>query len=231
MAQQDKRIGLGVILIGIGGLFLLGNLGLIPWEVRHYIFSWQGILIIIGSVFLITKPDKTPGIILISVGGFFLLPEILDIPGFSIRTFWPLVLIAIGILFILRQRGHKPFSKSNKGNDIDVLDDVNIFGGGEVVINSGNFKGGKVTSIFGGGNYNLVSAKLAEGPIEIDVFAAFGGSSFVVPPDWNVKVEVTAIFGGFSDSRRPSSETVIDTSKILIIKGLVLFGGGEIKSF
>jgi len=233
MARQDKRIGLGVILVGIGALFLLNNLGIIPWEIRHLIFSWQGILIIIGTAFIFSKREKTPGIILISVGVVFLLPEILHIPGFSMRTFWPLVLIAVGIVFILRQRGQDPFGKSrtDKENDIDVLDDVNIFGGGEVVINSGNFKGGKVTSIFGGANYNLVSAKLGEAPVIVDVFAAFGGSTFIVPKDWNVRVEVTAIFGGFSDSRKPTSDTSIDLDKVLIIKGLVMFGGGEVKAY
>jgi hypothetical protein len=231
MSQQDKRIGLGVVLIGVGGLFLLSNLGFIPWDVKRYLFSWQGILIIIGSAFLITKPDKTPGIILVSIGVFFLLPKILDVPWFSMSTFWPLVLIAVGIVFILRQRGQVPFGKSNNENDIDVLDDVNIFGGGEVVISSQNFKGGKVTSIFGGGNYNMISTKLADEPVVIDVFAAFGGSSFVIPANWNVRVEVTSIFGGFSDSRKPSAETVIDTSKVMIIKGTVLFGGGEIKGY
>ena len=228
---QDKRIGIGVVLIGLGGLFLLSNLGLIPWEIRHYLFSWQGILIIIGSAFLISKPDKMPGIILVSIGVFFLIPKILDVPWFSMSTFWPLVLIVIGIVFILRQRGQDPFLRSNKESDIDVLDDINIFGGGEVVISSQDFKGGKVTSIFGGANYNMISTKLAEPPVVIDVFAAFGGCTFEVPADWNVRVEVTSVFGGFSDSRKPSSQTVIDTTKVLIIKGTVLFGGGEIKSY
>jgi predicted membrane protein len=231
MSQQNKRLGLGVILIGIGAIFLLGNLGIIPWEIRHYIFSWQGILIIVGSAMLVTRPDKTPGIILVSIGGFFLIPDLFNIPGFSVRVFWPLILIGIGIVFILRQRGQQPFQSREKSDDIDYLDDVNIFGGGEVVINSTSFKGGKVTSIFGGGSYNMVQAKLGDPPVVMDVFAAFGGCTFIVPNNWQVKVEVTSIFGGFSDSRTVLADAQPETENVLIVKGLVLFGGGEVKGY
>ncbi len=231
MSQQDKRLGLGAVLIGIGLLFLLGTLDIIPRNIERYIFSWQGIIIIIGSVIVATKPNKTPGWIMIMVGVFFLVPDILNIPGFNMRTFWPLILIVIGIMFIIRQRGHQTFRKSTAEADLDILDDVSMFGGGDVIVSSENFKGGKVTAIFGGSSYNLVSSKVADGKAVIDVFAAFGGCTFIVPDDWNVRVEITSIFGGFSDSRKPTANTVIDQSKVLVLKGLVMFGGGEVKSY
>lgn len=225
MSKQDKRFGIGAILIVLGSLFLLGNLGIIPWEIRHYLFSWKGILIIIGSILLITKKDKIPGIILVSIGALFLTPEILGIPGFSIRILWPVILIAVGVIFLIRQRDGNVFGEKTD-SDEDTLDDVNIFGGGDVVVTSSKFKGGKVTSMFGGGNYNLTHAKLGESRVVIDVFSAFGGNTFLVPNDWNVKVEVTSILGGFSDNRvatAPSGENQ------LVIKGFVIFGGGEVK--
>jgi hypothetical protein len=46
-----------------------------------------------------------------------------------------------------------------------------------------------------------------------------------------VRNEITSIFGGFSDDRKPSPDTPIDDKKELIIKGTVLFGGGDIKNF
>ena len=48
--------------------------------------------------------------------------------------------------------------------------------------------------------------------------------------DWNIKINIISIFGGFAD-KRLISENDIDPSKKLIIKGIVIFGGGEIKSF
>jgi len=50
----------------------------------------------------------------------------------------------------------------------------------------------------------------------------------VVPADWNVKVEVFNIFGAYADKRMASQ---IDYNKTLVIKGVTIFGGGEVKSF
>jgi len=58
--------------------------------------------------------------------------------------------------------------------------------------------------------------------------ALFGGSSLIVPSDWNVKVEVFNIFGGYVD-RRMSNQ--VDYNKTLVIKGVTIFGGGDVKSF
>jgi len=239
MSRKDKRLGLGLILILLGALFLLGNLNFIPREIEHYIFSWQGIIIIVGSIIVATKQNKTPGWIMIMVGVFFLVPDILHIPGFRVRTYWPLILILLGVMFIMRKMNVELFvgkieddlfNKSDKDSDIDVLDDLSLFGGGDVVVSSDNFKGGRVTAVFGGSSYNFTSSTLSEGQAVIDVFAAFGGCTFIVPDDWNVRVEITSLFGGFSDKRSLSANTAVDPKKVLILKGLVLFGGGEVKS-
>jgi predicted membrane protein len=229
---QSRRIGFGVALIIFGALFLVDNLGLIPFNLRHYMFQWEGILIIIGTVILVSDPRKNSGWVLIFVGVFFLLPEIINVRWFSLRDFWPVLLIALGLVYIVRQRGHKtPVGEKTDGS-MDFIDDTNIFGGGDVVVNSNNFKGGKITSIFGGGDYDFTKAKLSSEPTVIDFFAMFGGGNFIVPADWSVKTEVTAIFGGFSDKRKQTADPeVVDPSKQIYFKGFVLFGGGELKSY
>jgi hypothetical protein len=42
---------------------------------------------------------------------------------------------------------------------------------------------------------------------------------------------VTAIFGGFSDKRERMHNLVYDQNTMLIIKGVAIFGGGEVKSY
>lgn len=229
---QSRRIGFGIVLIFFGAFFLLDNLGLIPWDLRHYIFQWEGILIIIGIIILVNDPRKNTGWVLIIIGAFFLLPDIIYIPWFRVSTFWPVLLIALGFVYIVRQRGHNTPPGATPDGSMDFIDDTNIFGGGDVVITSNNFKGGKITSIFGGGNYDLTNAKLSSEPTVIDFFAMFGGGNFIVPSDWNVKTDVTAIFGGFSDKRKTKIDPgTADPNKELYIKGFVLFGGGELKSY
>jgi predicted membrane protein len=229
---QSRRIGFGIALVVFGAFFLVDNLGLIPFNLRHYIFKWEVILMIVGTVMLVSNPRKNTGWILIMIGAFFLLPDLIYIPWFEMRTFWPIILIAFGFFYIIRQRGHTtPISETPDGT-MDFIDDTNIFGGGNVVITSNNFKGGKITSIFGGGDYDLTNAKLSAEPSVIDFFAMFGGGNFIVPADWNVRTDVTAIFGGFSDKRKTKIDPgTSDPNKELFIKGFVLFGGGELKSY
>ena len=75
----------------------------------------------------------------------------------------------------------------------------------------------------------MSQTKLADGVVELEVFALFGGWNLVVPPTWQVKSEVVAIFGGISDKRMIAHDSVRDNTQKLLVKGVVLFGGGEIK--
>ena len=61
----------------------------------------------------------------------------------------------------------------------------------------------------------------------IEVVNIFGGASLIVPSDWKIKLEMVSIFGGFSDKRH-----IIDPNpqKTLIVKGVSVFGGGDIKN-
>ena len=70
-----------------------------------------------------------------------------------------------------------------------MIDDVSIFGGGTKIISSDNFKGGNITAIFGGSEINLTGCKLANGDQVIDVLMIFGGSTIIVPKEWNVVVK------------------------------------------
>lgn len=94
-----------------------------------------------------------------------------------------------------------------------------------------SFRGGKITSVFGGGTYDLTSAQLAPGINILDQVTIFGGSKLIVPNDWDIKIEVTAIFGGFSDKRGKLPVQTSISEKKLVIKGVAIFGGGEIISY
>jgi len=231
--RTERRVLLGGLLMVFGGLLLLFNFSIIPYEFKKYIFTWQMIPIIIGLVSLVSSEDKTTGIILIAVGLFFYLPEFYWFRYDLKRLFWPALFILVGFLIIFR----RPFDWGKKkmtdevGADQDYIDDLAVFGGGDRVVTSKNFKGGRVTSIFGGSNFDFYNAELSSGRNVIDVFSLFGGCKFMVPSDWRVKVEVTSIFGGFSDKRKSMPSVSTETDKVLIIRGVVLFGGGEIKSF
>lgn len=246
MAQQVKNRSaiIGALLIVFGSLFLLNNTNIIPDYIADYVLNWRGILIAVGVVLVTTDENKLPGVMLILIGGFFVLSNVMhehfQIDFISWRVFWPILIIVGGVMLILRRGNVGMFQKGDDvdyehvvdGDSSDMLDITAVLGGGDVTVQSSNFRGGKVTCFMGGGNYDLSTCQLARGPQVIDVFAMFGGASFIVPSDWKVRVEVTSLFGGFTDSRKRTNLTAAeDSDRELIIRGTVLFGGGEIKNY
>ncbi|MCD4773790.1 MAG: cell wall-active antibiotics response protein [Bacteroidales bacterium] len=245
----DKRLVAGIILI-VAGIFLTAEVfDILTLNLRHYLISWKTLLIFIGLVFIFHREHYGTGIVLIVLGSIFWFNDIFELHLSFHKVFWPFLLIGLGIIFITRRPGHSPHNKHihgythrgrNSSGDIfgssrsdisnDYMDELAFFGGGQRTIVSQNFKGGKVTSIFGGSEFNLKNSVPAKEGCEIDVFTVFGGSKYIVPEDWKIQTEVVSIFGGFSDKRIVNPENQ-DPTKFLRIKGVVIFGGGEIKSF
>lgn len=224
----DKRLFFGLILFIIGLVILGSNLNIIPWGVRRVLLNWRMILIVIGIIMLASNSNKGVGVVLIIIGGFFYAPFLFHIPFDFHEIFWPMIFIGLGVLLILR-RGSFGDSKYLSMSD-DFIDDVSVFGGAEVQVKTPSFKGGRTTSIFGGSTFNLQHAGLAPGTHVVDVFSLFGGTKFIIPSDWKIKIDVVSIFGGFSDKRFTTPSAHESDGKVLIIKGVVIFGGGEIKS-
>jgi predicted membrane protein len=228
---QSNRAVIGVIMVLVGAFLIMRNTGIFPGFIDHIIFSWPMLLVTIGLVISLgSSGNRTGGIIVMAVGAFFLIPHIFR-ETFDFNMFWPAVFIIVGVIFIFSKRkGWHGVSTTSQVGD-DYIDIINIFSGGERRIVSDNFKGGKVTSIFGGSEIDLTQAKLAPGISELEIACVFGGTTIIVPNDWNVKVEVVPVLGGFGDERKSNPGRMADTSRQLIIKGAVVFGGGEIKSY
>jgi hypothetical protein len=89
------------------------------------------------------------------------------------------------------------------------------------------FRGADLNAIMGGIKLDLTSARMEGDHAVIEVFAFWGGVEIYVPPDWTVTSEVTTLLAGFIDKRRPTS--VVPT-KHLVIKGMVVMAGVEIKN-
>ena len=229
---SNNRAIVGVILV-IAGLFLvMRNTGIFPNLIENVIFSWPMLLMTIGLVITIgSSGSKTSGIIVMAVGAFFLIPRIFSETFHVYNLFWPSIFIIIGIIFIFSKRkGWNSVSTVSAVGD-DYIDYVNVFSGGERQIVSQNFRGGKVTAIFGGSEIDLTRATLAPGRSELELACIFGGTTLIVPDDWFITIEVTPVLGGFTDSRKLNPGRTVDSTKQLVIKGAVVFGGGEIKSY
>ena len=242
--NYDSRNVIGILLVVLGGLFLLDSMDLINFNIARVIFSFPAILIALGIVLIINTSRRLLGMFILLIGIFFMIPRIFPWVYYDSSIVVPILLIAFGIYIILRKRtyrssegGHRHKQDENtthfRGYDqinSDRVDDIAIFGGGHKIIVTDNFKGGNITSIFGGSEIDLRDCKLAQGVNIIDFVAVFGGSNIIVPSNWTVMIDILPIFGGFSNKIRRDPNAVIDTEKTLLIKGFVLFGGGEVRS-
>lgn len=255
--HKHGHIWTGALLLLIGGVALAKSLGVVmpPW-----LFSWQMLLIVIGLFMGFKKGFSGGGwFIPLLIGGAFLANEYVW-NGQMYKHMWPLILIILGVFFLIRpknKRWAKCYEEEKKSTDIntetvpqtaaltatteplkgektgysedDYLDTTSIFGGTEKMVLSKNFKGGSMVNIFGGSEINMTQADI-NGTALLDVTAIFGGATLIVPSNWVVKSDVVTMFGGISDKRSVSGFSD-STSKNLLLKGTILFGGLEIKSF
>ena len=229
--NQNRTLGIGLLIILAGLAILFHRLNVFSPKVDDIIISWQMLLIVIGVWNLFFNQSKLAGFILIAIGGFFLIPDLFILPYDFRRNFWPLLLIVIGIFILFRAlpgKRREPIRPMD-GDSQEYIDETNIFSGSEKKISTQNFRGGKITSLFGGSDLDLRSSQLAEGTNVLEIFYMFGGSTITVPGDWVIVNKVTSILGGFSDKRSTISSTPSASQKTLIIQGFVMFGGGEIK--
>jgi len=223
-AKLKPNTIVGIFIIIIGSLFLLKNFGVLPQEFFWKIFGWQAIIILIGIIFYFNS-NKSIGVTLIVLGILSWIPDI-----------WPVLIIALGVFVIIKNKTNY-FSNAKAENSSDIYDpnqminDVSIFGGAKKSYQIDNFKGGNITAIFGGSEIDLSDCTLADGSNKLNIFFLFGGSNIKVPSSWKVLIEVTPILGAFTDRRIIQQSQVFDNSKTLIISGVTIFGGGELKNY
>jgi hypothetical protein len=229
-SRSNRRFLFGIVLIVFGSLWILERLNILPHEISDMIISWQSLLIVIGVVSLING-NETTGWVLILIGGIFLVPHMFEIPWELRRLTWPIILVTLGILMLMRYSRTKKGIPESGPQNLNYFDDFVIFGGREMVINSQSLVGGKTTSIFGGSEYDFRPANLSPNGAVVDCMSLFGGAGFKLPPDWTVKNEITTIFGAFTDKRGSIVPDTNNLSKTIVFRGFTAFGGVEIKNF
>jgi predicted membrane protein len=229
--RANKTMVLGFVIILSGCILLLHQMNLIPQNISGILISWQMLLILIGLFNVLFWQGRIAGYILILIGLFFLLPEFFILPDHYRKMFWPIIVMAIGFLILARYFGRRNEkggpAKVMQGNE--YIDEVNIFSGSEKQISIRNFKGGRITSVFGGSEINVRDCEPAPGEHYIEIFCLFGGTEVTVPSDWHIINKVSSVFGGLSDKRKQLSDKESDPEITFVFTGTVIFGGVEIK--
>ena len=103
-----------------------------------------------------------------------------------------------------------------------------VFGNIKETIDVKNFKGGDINSVFSSVEIDLSEAQLAEGVNRLKIDMVFGNIVLYAPAEWNIEIREDSVFGRFLDNR-PKPECAVDETKVLIISADSVFGGGEIR--
>jgi predicted membrane protein len=216
----------GVFITVLGALLLLDNLNL--FNASDVLRFWPAAIIALGLMVFVQATDlngQVNGFALTVFGAFLLLNRFGVIQvDFWRQLFWPSLLIFVGLNLVLQtmRRG---------GTSDSVTDTVSLFavwGGTRRTSNARAFRGADMTAIMGGCELDLRQASMEPGEsATIHMLAVMGGCNIWVPEDWAVVTHVIPFMGGVVDKRMAAKP---GASKTLVLRGMVLMGGLEIRN-
>ncbi len=149
-------IVISIVLIGVGTLFLLDNIGLIRiWNVWRF---WPAALIVAGVSRLMDRrgpADWLWSIFLILCGGLW-LGNNLHWLYFGFGTIWPLTLITLGVMGLTKTLESQGFSRyRTREAGVNYVREFVVFSGTKKKLETAGFEGGEIVCIFGGVELNL----------------------------------------------------------------------------
>lgn len=110
----------------------------------------------------------------------------------------------------------------------DYINTTTLFGGIKKTVISKDFRGGKVSNLFGSTELDFTNADLA-GVAVLDISQGFGEVKIAVPNDWWIECNTTQLFATVEDNRT-NTMNAYDSKKILVLRGTSVFGFIEILS-
>jgi len=234
------------VLVAVAGALILSDLGLfnlpglgdlfrwIFWLVSHSI----PYLLVLAGIFWIVRSDKGEAPVmawLVIVFGAILIVSQLGLFDLSFRDLLaPMILIAVAF-FLVSPRNLLPRGFNSNNDELDPNEQqIKLFafmGGGELNYHSKQLKGGEVMSIWSGYSIDFTAADMEGDSMQLHLCCVMGGVEITVPAHWRVeKSGAISIMGGFSNKTRDMAEELNLPPKTLIVSGLALMGGGEIRN-
>ncbi len=208
----------GGALITFGVLLLLNQMGII----RDWFNFWALIFIFVGVVNISQAGKNLWGFLLLAAGIVLELNQ-LGYLHIRLQTYWPLFVIAAGLVMVWRAY-QKP--QDSAGDLSPRLNVFAIWGGGEYRIRTKNFQGGDLVAFMGGFDIDLRNADMEGTEAVINVNAFMGGGVIRVPETWVVTMRVAAFMGGHS----LKAQETAGATKTLIVRGMAIMGGVEVRN-
>ncbi len=214
------RVVLGVLLVGIGTVFLLDTANVIESGDAVAVW-WPAILVLLGGAQIgIERRVSTVSGIVVVVGVVALLVTTGAVDADLWALVWPILLIGAGLWLVIRRR-FPPLSKENAISRLAVLAPDRL------ASRAPAFSRGDITAILTTMRLDLTKAELAPDGAQLAATAVFGSVVVVVPKGWKVVIRGVPVFGGFDDTT--SRIDVGPDAPVVRISFLTLFGGIEVR--
>lgn len=223
LVKSNFKSFFGGMMIGIGLYFLFEREFNFDFGFQAYMFP---VLLIILGIYLITKKKRENQILsevqakIRNQSSNFQQTEKTDADTEANKS------------YTSDQNTYSSYTSNSSTKGATFSDTVNIdaiLSGVNKRVMTKNFQGAKLTALMGGIDLDMTQVDLT-GIAIMQVDVIFGGVKLVLPPHWDVRIEVTNIAAGVED-KRMYRQVEVDSDKVLVIKGTVLFGGLEIKSY
>lgn len=182
------------------------------------------------------------GLTLVVLGLLFLLDST-GVQEFHtlIRTYWPVILIVIGVGMLARRTGVAPPAPAPAaGPEVESLRHSSVFGDLHVGVTSPAFSGGSASSVFGDMTIDLSGAGLREGHSLLRLSGVFGSVHVRVPPGMEYTASLQTVFGdleaggqrqeGFSPRLQYQTAGYARAPRTLMIAASQVFGDVTIHS-
>ncbi len=208
------KLVLGLFFTMLGIVMTLDNLELFDAELL--LRYWPLVLVLLGVLYLADASRRALGVFCLAFGLLLLLPRIAHLSFFSL---WPLILIGIGVVIVLRALGFQT-AEQLAGSAM-----VNVLTTRKLQVRAEELDGKRILSFMGGADLELAGPGDDPTPVAIEVLSMWGGTTLRIPPGWEVHCEAFPIMGGVEN--KASSTT---GGRKLMVRGLVVMSGIEIKN-
>jgi len=229
----------GALLVVFGTLLFLDNLEILPVSV--FGAFWPLVFLGLGVYGFLRSCSVTLRIWSVAsfVAGVLLVLDAFHIIRVTMATLWPLGLIATGaVMLVYRMRWSEFTDRLSFGSNStsrplgNTVSELAVFSQVKRRIETQNFEGGDLSSLFGGVILDLRQAGISTpGKIAVlEANAAFGAIELRIPETWRLSLQGSAVFGAYEDKTippRPQPGMEIPT---LVIKGGTAFGAVVIRN-
>jgi len=220
---RSGRRTTGALIVLVGVLLLLSTTDALAtetlWDFLPSVFVLLGAWALVRSRFR----NLTGPVMVIAVAATYQANALGYVTDQQLETWWPLFVVLFGVLYLVGRERRDRRGTTAEDADASDVSLVGFFSGTQRRVTGAGFRGGDILVAFGGAELDLRDADAPADPVTVECLVAFGGAELHVPDDWNVDLDVLALFGGAEDER-PRTDDHADGTQ-LVVTGLALFGG------